>query len=116
MVQILCPYRLAVSQPEVCHPLRETRPYFFMYYVYILKSKNDGTCYIGYTHDLRNRITEHSQGKTKSIRHKLPVMLVYYEAYLDKTTARKREVELKKNSFKKKELFARLFPARSSSG
>ncbi len=87
-----------------------------MYYVYVLKSKKDGTYYIGYTLNLRNRMTEHSHGKTKSIRHKLPVMLVYYEAYLDKTTARKREIELKKNSFKKKELFGRLFTAHSSSG
>ncbi len=35
--------------------------------------------------------------------------LVYYEAYLTKTSAIKREIELKKNSFAKEQLFKRIF-------
>jgi putative endonuclease len=79
-----------------------------MYYVYVLKSEKDGTTYIGCTEDLERRIEEHNKGKTKSIKHKLPVILVYYEAYLTKTLALKRENRLKKNSFAKEQLFNRI--------
>jgi putative endonuclease len=80
-----------------------------MYYTYVLKSKKDHTTYIGSTGNLVQRLKDHNAGKTKSIVHKLPVELVYYEAYQTSFLARKREIELKKNSFKKKELFDRLF-------
>jgi len=80
-----------------------------MYYVYVLKSVKDGTTYIGSTEFLDRRISEHNSGKTKSIRHKLPVELVYYEAYSSKTLSRKREIELKKNSFAKEQLYNRIF-------
>jgi len=80
-----------------------------MFYTYVVKSERDGTTYIGSTEDLIRRVREHNNGKTKSIRHKLPVKLVYYEAYEKKTQARKREIELKKNSSAKEKLFKRLF-------
>ncbi len=80
-----------------------------MFFVYVLKSKKDGTTYIGSTEFLERRINEHNQGKTKSIKHKLPVELVYYESYNTKKLARKREIELKKNSFAKEQLFKRIF-------
>ncbi len=80
-----------------------------MFYVYVLRSQSDGTTYIGSTEFLERRIKEHNQGKTKSIKHKLPVDLVYYEAYSIKLLARKREFELKNNSFAKEQLFKRIF-------
>ncbi len=80
-----------------------------MYFVYVLKSLKDGTTYIGSTGDIVQRLKEHNQGKTKSIKHKLPMELVYYEAYSTKTLARKREIELKKNSFAKEQLYRRIF-------
>ncbi len=86
-----------------------------MYYVYVLQSEQDKTTYIGYTNDLRKRVKEHNQGKTKSIKHKRPLKLVYYEAYFKKTMALKREIELKRNSFEKRELFKRIFNAAPSS-
>jgi putative endonuclease len=78
-----------------------------MFYVYLIKSKKDSTYYIGLTKDLKNRIKEHNQGKTKSIKHRIPFQLIYYEAYSNRKSARRRELELKKNSFKKKELLKR---------
>ncbi len=75
-----------------------------MYFVYLLKSKKDFTYYIGYTDNLKKRVKEHNQGKTKSIKHKLPMKLIYFEGYASKKIARKRELELKNNSFKKREL------------
>ena len=59
--------------------------------------------------DLDKRLKEHNQGKTRSIKHKLPLELVYFEAYNDKTKARKRELELKNNSSEKEKLYKRLF-------
>ncbi|MEI6650908.1 MAG: GIY-YIG nuclease family protein [Candidatus Moraniibacteriota bacterium] len=79
-----------------------------MFYVYVLKSERAEYHYIGSTEDLKKRIQEHNQGKTKSIKHLVPFKLLYYEAYETRTLARKRELELKRNSFKKKELFDRL--------
>lgn len=80
-----------------------------MFFVYVLRSISDNTTYIGFTEDLDKRINEHNQGKTKSIKHKLPMELVYYEAYNSKTLARKREIQLKKNSSEKEKLYKRIF-------
>jgi len=79
-----------------------------MYYVYVLKSEKDETTYIGSTEFLERRIEQHNKGKTKLIKHKLSVVLAYYEAYLTKTLALKRKRELKKNSFAKEQLFRRI--------
>jgi predicted GIY-YIG superfamily endonuclease len=57
---------------------------------------------------LQKNMFYHNQGKTKSIKHLIPFELIYYEAYAIKRLARKREIELKNSSFKKKELFERL--------
>ncbi len=66
-----------------------------MYYLYILKSKKDSKCYIGSTIDLKNRLRLHSEGKATSTKHRRPLILVYYEAYLSEKDARKREQMLK---------------------
>lgn len=60
------------------------------HFVYVLKSQIDGTTYIGSTDKLEKRLREHSAGKTKSIRHKVPYDLCYYEAFSSKWLARKR--------------------------
>jgi putative endonuclease len=78
-----------------------------MWFVYLIRSTIDNSCYIGYTENLRKRIIEHNQGKTKSIKHKVPFKLIYFEAYANKSLARRRELELKNNSFRKKELIDR---------
>ncbi len=52
-----------------------------MYYVYVLKSHKDRQMYIGYTVDLRRRIKEHESGHVQSTKGRLPVELVYYEAF-----------------------------------
>ena len=78
-----------------------------MWFVYLIQSSIDNTYYIGFTEDIKKRVAEHNQGKTKSIKHKIPYKLVYFEGYANKTIARKRELELKNNSFKNKELIQR---------
>ncbi len=66
-----------------------------MYYVYILYSEKDGGLYIGYTTDLKRRIAEHQKGLSKSIKHRLPIRLVHYEAFAENADARAREKYLK---------------------
>ena len=70
-----------------------------MYYTYILlcKDSKNGRIkfYVGSTEDLRKRLTEHKNGKIKTTKSFDTIELVYYEACLDKTDARKRELQLK---------------------
>ena len=68
-----------------------------MYCVYVLKSQKWNKPYIGVTSDLRKRFKEHNSMETKSTRYGIPWKLIYYEAYLDKSDAVKREIQLKKH-------------------
>lgn len=80
-----------------------------MYYVYALQSlKDQNWLYIGYSNDLRKRFGSHSLGEVKSTQFYRPLQLVYYEAYLNKTDATKREYELKHISKAKEELKKRI--------
>ncbi len=63
-----------------------------MYYVYVLQSLKDKQLYIGYTRDLRRRLTEHNEGSTDSLIGRRPLQLIFYEAYLHADEARKREI------------------------
>ena len=42
------------------------------YYVYALKSEIDGNKYVGYTNDLRERLSLHNAGKVSSTKNRLP--------------------------------------------
>ena len=67
-------------------------------YTYILEC-NDGSLYTGYTVDLARRLAMHNAGKaSKCTRGRLPVKLVYYEAFATKQEAMKRECAIKKLS------------------
>ena len=62
-----------------------------MYYVYVLKSLKDGNLFTGVTANLRRRLREHNTGKTKSLRARRPLRLVFTEAYPSKRQALARE-------------------------
>lgn len=67
-----------------------------MCYVYILRC-SDNTLYTGWTNNLEKRITCHNKGiGAKYTRSRLPVELVYFEILKDKSSALKREYEIKK--------------------
>ena len=66
-----------------------------MFYVYVLRSKKDNNCYIGSTVDLERRIKEHDAGLVFSTKSRLPLELVYYEAYKSESDVRYREKNLK---------------------
>ena len=66
-----------------------------MFYTYVLKSSKDEKLYIGFSENLKNRLTEHNKGLVLATKNRLPLKLVYYEACLTKEKAIKREKELK---------------------
>ncbi|MBI2617561.1 GIY-YIG nuclease family protein [Candidatus Gottesmanbacteria bacterium] len=71
-----------------------------MYYVYILHCE-DGKLYTGYAQDLKTRIKKHKNGFVFSTKHRLPLTLIYYEAFLIESDAKRREVYLKGGNGKK---------------
>jgi len=65
---------------------------------------SDGSYYVGITVNLNERISEHNAGKgARWTRYGRPVQLRHYEIYPDKSSARKREIELKGWRREKKE-------------
>ena len=70
-----------------------------MYYTYVLIGQDKDTgknkLYTGSTGDLANRVREHKSGEIKTTKRLNNVSLIYYEACLNKTDARKRELQLK---------------------
>ena len=74
-----------------------------MHYAYIVKC-SDGTYYTGYTNDLEKRLLTHNAGKgAKYTRNRLPVEMVYYEQYEEKSEAMKREYAIKRLTREQKE-------------
>lgn len=66
----------------------------------------DGSYYSGSSTDLERRVHEHNQGKgAKYTRSRLPVEIIYFERYPDRSSAQKAEAAFKKLSRKQKEKF-----------
>jgi putative endonuclease len=66
------------------------------HFVYILQSETDGTYYKGYSTDYKRRLEEHNLGLSQYTSTKRPWKLVYVEVCADKTSALKREKQLKR--------------------
>ena len=73
------------------------------WYVYILQC-SDNSLYTGITTNIQRRVMEHngSIGGAKYTRSRRPVNLVYQEDCEDRSSASKREMEIKKLSSEKK--------------
>jgi putative endonuclease len=82
-----------------------------MWYVYILKSKVCDKYYTGYTGNLQDRVKWHNLGKSRWSKRYMPWKLVYIEAFEDKTSAIKRERQLK--SYKSKKHIEKLIGPRN---
>lgn len=61
------------------------------YYVYALQSLKQDWIYVGSTSDLRARFKSHNNGKNLSTKGYKPFKLIFYEAYLSKKDALRRE-------------------------
>ncbi len=66
------------------------------WYVYILEC-GDGSYYTGITTNIEARIEKHNSGKgAKYTRSRLPVKLAHSEEHMTESSARKREIQIKK--------------------
>ena len=76
----------------------ESKPWF----CYMLRC-SDGSLYVGMTSNLEARVEKHNQGfGPEYTRKHRPVVLIWSQAFADSAAARKREIELKGWSRKKK--------------
>lgn len=69
-----------------------------MFIVYILKSRKNKQLYIGCTDNLAKRLKEHNRGLVRSTSPYVPWQLIYFEGYLSKKEAYRREHNLKLRS------------------
>ena len=69
-----------------------------MYYVYMLKSKSfKPVTYVGYTNNLKKRISLHNSSKGAKFTRGRKWMLIYKEKFKSKKEAISREYYIKKN-------------------
>lgn len=66
-----------------------------MLYVYVLISLKDGKLYTGKTRDLKKRVDKHIAGLVPATKGRLPLELIYYEAFFNRTDWGKEELFLK---------------------
>jgi predicted GIY-YIG superfamily endonuclease len=79
-----------------------------MFYVYILKCK-DNSYYTGHTENLEQRISQHQSGFYDGYTStRLPVQLIYAEAFSSRIEALEAERKIKTWNRKKKETLAYL--------
>ena len=52
---------------------------------------SNGQIYTGFSSNLKSRISEHKNGGNITTRKNLPVRLIFYEAYINKEDAQRRE-------------------------
>ena len=82
------------------------------WYMYIVQCA-DHSYYTGITTDIHARVRSHNSGKgCKYTATRTPVRLIHYETYPDKSSALKREMQVKKLNKGKKEELVRGSPHR----
>ena len=64
-------------------------------FVYILESLKDKTYYVGSTQNLESRLKRHNEGRVAYTKPRCPWKLVDSEAFPDRSSAVKRENEIK---------------------
>ena len=66
-----------------------------MYYTYVLLSMKDNDFYTGFAKNLKLRFEQQNKGLVEPTKDRRPFRLIYYEACLDESDAKKREKYLK---------------------
>jgi putative endonuclease len=69
--------------------------------VYVLFSEADGKLYIGYTSNLKQRLTDHFNGRNQATAPRRPLRLIYCEYHASTTDAHRREKYFKTTAGKK---------------
>ena len=65
------------------------------FYVYILYSLKDLGFYIGFTNNIKRRLTDHAKGIVTSTKSRTPLRLIHYEYFINEGDAKAREKFLK---------------------
>lgn len=65
------------------------------FYVYVLRSLVRDWIYVGYSENIRQRLSEHNSGKSSSTSKFKPYELIHYEAIRNMKDAKRREIYLK---------------------
>lgn len=65
------------------------------FYVYILLSLKDKKFYVGFTTDIKDRLSRHARGEVRSTFNRRPLKLIHYEYFINEDDAKAREVFLK---------------------
>lgn len=66
-----------------------------MFFIYILRSQKSGRHYIGFTHNIQERLQFHNSGRVKATKSKGPWKVIYQESFSTAKEARRREYEIK---------------------
>jgi putative endonuclease len=69
--------------------------FFFMYTIYVIRSRTKKFTYVGFTKNLARRLFDHNSGFNKSTKPYLPFDLIYTETADSSESAREREIFLK---------------------
>ena len=72
-----------------------------LYCVYVFLSLKDRKFYIGYTTNLKQRLTDHFHGQSKATAPRRPFKLIFCEYFLSKKDAMRRERYFKTSYGKK---------------
>ena len=78
------------------------------YFVYLIvsKSRDNPISYVGYTNNLKRRITNHNSSKGAKFTRGRKWKIVYLKKYRSKVIAMKEEYKLKKNYKLRKEIIS----------
>jgi putative endonuclease len=101
-----------MRREKVCIPLKGIVPLFgtnpsvsalscMPFYVYILQSLKDSSFYVGQCDDLDKRMSKHFDGMSKYTASKRPLRLCYFETFVSRSDAIKREKQIKQYKSKK---------------
>ena len=71
------------------------------YRVYVLYSLHDDKLYVGFTTNLKQRLTDHFNGNSKATAFRRPFRLLFCEYYLSRRDAVRRERYLKTTAGKR---------------
>jgi len=73
-----------------------------MFYVYYLQSQKDkNKFYVGFSTNLKQRLSQHNNGLVASTKPYLPWDLIFFEGFKNKADAKRREIYLKTNKGRK---------------
>lgn len=76
-----------------------------MYFIYILQSLKDQRTYVGYSHDVQNRLARHNAGQVPATQNRRPLKLIFSESFETEQEAKQRELYWKSGAGRRKMKF-----------